>query len=73
MRKLSTAKAENIAKYTDNFFAANVFSINGLKSYHFKSSSFQGNNFINVSKAVITTKTTLEITNSYRRKSFSQR
>lgn len=40
-------------KYIDNFFASTAFSINGLKSYHYKSVVFQGNNFINVSKANI--------------------
>ena len=53
MRKFSNAKAENINKFTDNFFASNAFTGNGLKSYHIKSSTFQGNNFINVRKAVI--------------------
>lgn len=53
MRKLSNAKAENISKFTDNFFASNAFTANGLKYYHIKSSNYQGNNFINVSKAVI--------------------
>lgn len=53
MRKLSTAKANNASKYTDNFFASNAFSKNGMKSYHYKSSMCQGNNFINVSKAII--------------------
>lgn len=53
MIKLSFAKAENNFKYTDNFFASNAFSANGLKSYHYKSGVFQGNNFINVSRAII--------------------
>ncbi len=56
MRKLSSAKADNTTKYTDNFFASNAFSKNGLKSYHYKSSMCQGNNFINVSKAIIAEK-----------------
>jgi hypothetical protein len=53
MCKLSTAKADNAAKFTDNFFALNAFSKNGMKSYRHKSSMCQGNNFINVRKAII--------------------
>ena len=56
MRKLSSAKADNMTKYTDNFFASNAFSKNGFKSYHYKSSMCQANNFINVSKAIIAEK-----------------
>lgn len=53
MRKLSSAKAQNLNKYTENYFASNVFSRNGLKSYHYKSTNIQENNFINVKRAII--------------------
>lgn len=74
MRKLSEAKTQNISKYTDNFFASNAFVQNGLKCYYIKSSAFEGNNFINVSKAVIAEKSPSKSRQkkSLHRRSFSE-
>jgi len=53
MRKLSTAKARNLNKYTENYFASNVFSRNGLNSCPYMFNNFQENNFIKVKKAIL--------------------
>lgn len=54
--KISNPKIEENIKHIDPFFPSSGLLNNGLKSYHVKSLSFQGNNFINVSKAIISEK-----------------
>jgi hypothetical protein len=53
MKKLSSAKARNLNKYTENYFDSNVFSRNGLNSCPYMLTNFQDNNFIKVQKAIL--------------------